>query len=458
MSNDWWESAELDATSGDPHQAVAPPPLPASPKKQSPSTPGSPTPPTISIPIINTFAAHASASTTQSGINSRNQNLTHPISESRSWPTASDYMAAMQNHSTVLTDRDLAHGRVKEGIFGLPAVATGQTAAVFRVDSDEIWAVRCLTMQGSSLSARYQALGECNALNQLPFLVHASWQENGIWLSGEVWPIVKMKWVVGQSLASWTESRLSAPNELEAMSEQIESVATRLWAAGIVHGDLQHGNIIVSDSGEIVLIDYDGVFLFEVGDPRTLTIDQPGEAGHPNYQHPHRIEAQIANAWTDTFSALVLSSSLLALAEDPTLWGRFHNGENLILTSRDFEMPRGTETWRSLEAIPSLENRLQMLDRLCRRDSLLEGTLDDLLAGNLDISGAPWQASSQLANAAPANINSLWNSHDAEHGRIPFLNKPYPPQSLIKKDSIDTFVFVILGILIAIIALVLLAQ
>ena len=55
-----------------------------------------------------------------------------------------------------------------------------------------------------------------------------------------------------------------------------------LSALNIAHGDLQHGNLLVTPSGEPKLIDYDGMFV-----PGLAKIGAC-EKGHVNYQSPTR--------------------------------------------------------------------------------------------------------------------------------------------------------------------------
>jgi hypothetical protein len=84
-----------------------------------------------------------------------------------------------------------------------------------------------------------------------------------------------------------------------------------------------------------------------------MGVGPPNEYGHPNYQHINRSDTD----WgpnVDTFSALVIALSLLALASDPSL-ARFMTGENLLFTKPDFEAPGSAEIWRLLAASPDAE-------------------------------------------------------------------------------------------------------
>src|SRR5207244_10707163 len=97
----------------------------------------------------------------------------------------------------------------------------------------------------------------------------------------------------------------------------------------LVHGDLQHGNIIVTPSA-VKLIDYDGMFV--------TALKRLGacETGLPSYQHPRRTQADYGIG-LDRFSLLVICTGLCAVAADPTLWDQFNTGDNILFTSADFK-------------------------------------------------------------------------------------------------------------------------
>jgi len=81
--------------------------------------------------------------------------------------------------------------------------------------------------------------------------------------------------------------------------------------AGIAHGDLQHGNIIMCNH-ELRLVDYDGMYV------PAMKNFMASELGHPNYQHPARAPHHFG-PYLDNFSAWVIYASIKALQVDPLL-------------------------------------------------------------------------------------------------------------------------------------------
>jgi hypothetical protein len=102
-----------------------------------------------------------------------------------------------------------------------------------------------------------------------------------------------------------------------------------LSVLGVAHGDLQHGNLLVTPGGELKLIDYDGMYV-----PGLAQLGAC-EIGHVNYQSP----ARTMSSWgpyLDNFSAWIIYASLIALAIDPGLWPILHNdGDEALIFHKD---------------------------------------------------------------------------------------------------------------------------
>ncbi len=98
-------------------------------------------------------------------------------------------------------------------------------------------------------------------------------------------------------------------------------------------GDLQHGNVMISRSGDPILIDYDGMYV------PGMPYQASNEVGHPNFQHPER-SGSFFNEKIDRFSSIVLYLSLHCLASEPSLWKKYHTGENLLFSRKDYQDPK----------------------------------------------------------------------------------------------------------------------
>jgi hypothetical protein len=239
--------------------------------------------------------------------------------------------------------------------------ASGQNAVVFLIETDDgRHAVRCFLTPPPAGAQRYDALARHLEQRSARGLTPARWLKAGIRVNDVTWPIVVMPWVEGRPLNVAVEDLLEDdPASLTDLARQLIDIVVGLQAAEIAHGDLQHGNIMVTADGTIALVDLDGVWV-----PK-ITVGAPTEFGHPNYQHPHRTPSHWGR-WVDSFPAALIELGLRALAADPSL-DRYLNGENLLFARADLADPDSSAVWSALAASPDpwVAERAALLRHLC---------------------------------------------------------------------------------------------
>ena len=252
---------------------------------------------------------------------------------SHSWPMPHDYMSAVQHPSQNFASSDLRVGGPVLNRRGLPQVEVGEFACVFKLRvGSRNFAIRCFLTPRSDRLRRYSLLSEYVRQASITMLANCEYFERGIRVGGKWFPIVKMDWVKGQTLDTFINNHLNDPLSLRRLASKWRRVMQALRQADIAHGDLQHGNVLVDDTGEVQLVDYDAMYI-----PKLRSAESP-EIGHPNYQHPQRSSLHY-DVTIDNFSAHVIYISILGIAMEPALWHDFYNENNLILTRKDFEEP-----------------------------------------------------------------------------------------------------------------------
>jgi hypothetical protein len=293
------------------------------------------------------------------------------------WPTATEYVAAVQDTARALPDPDLAALRLRPGLMGLPAAATGQNAIVFDADGpDGRTALRCFTSAPHRGGEVYRLLEGMDLPEQL---VPVRWRPDALEVGGARWPVVTMPWIAGDPLHRWVGDNMHRPARIAALADRWVEACRVMYASGVAHGDLQHGNVLVTADDELRFIDFDGVLLFNPATGRELT-GAPAEVGHPNYQHPQRIEDGFSSRFVDTFSALLIHTTLRALVTDPGLWAH-HRGENLVLAQADLFEPESSDALRRMRASddPVVMHGSDLLSRWCRTGVRANLTLGDVL-------------------------------------------------------------------------------
>ena len=223
--------------------------------------------------------------------------------------------------------------------------------------------------------AHWRALTEHFSVAPLPeCLVSWDYQAQGIWIRGAWRPLVKMPWVRGADIHSYIEKNLNDVAGTARLAEEWRTVVLRLKSESFVHGDIQHGNLLVEEGtgnprgvGGLRLIDYDS----------SLVAGQYGlplrERGHPSYQHPLVLtgKSMLGNPFLDRFPALVVYTALRVLAVAPEVWYRLDNGENLLFRREDFADPAQSRAFAVLtSALGKRPAERRLLDLL--RDALAQ--------------------------------------------------------------------------------------
>jgi hypothetical protein len=302
-----------------------------------------------------------------------------------SWPQATHYNAAIQHPQDCFADAELRQGSaVGDPFLGLPRPYAGNFADVYQVvcPTGQSWAVKCFTREVPDLRQRYQAISEHLERQKRPFTVEFRYLEEGIRVRGEWAPILKMRWVEGFTLNEFVRQQAGNAGVLERMARMWVRLAEEMRDAGLAHGDLQHGNVLMvpgrkDNSLALRLIDYDGMFV------PALAGNPPGEVGHPDYQHPQRLQSGGYDPGIDRFSLLVVYTALRALARDgPARWERYDNGDNLLFRKIDFSEPQKSKLMRELLQQPDEEVRILAARLVLAAQGPLEGVpfLPELVA------------------------------------------------------------------------------
>lgn len=262
------------------------------------------------------------------------------------FPSATAYMEALQDPASCFSDPELAAGAPALTPLGLPQALSGNVATVFRVNcsTGRSYAVRCFIRSFENEERRYSAIAAHLDRLAPTWRVGFELQPEGILVDGERWPMVKMEWSAGESLTSYLERNLWNSSAIAYLALRFATLAQELRDAGIAHGDLQHGNILVAPGGDLRLIDYDAMFV--------PGLDGLGsnERGHRNYQHPGRAQQDFGPD-LDHFPSWVIYTSLVAVATDPLLWGRLDGGDEcLIFRQDDLENPGTSPAFAALGA------------------------------------------------------------------------------------------------------------
>jgi hypothetical protein len=322
------------------------------------------------------------------------------------FPVAGDYYKAVQVPGRTFIVPKLQTAQFVWDSLG-PTLARGTSAVVFQAVVDgSPQAVRCYIRNDASSRDRYSALSTYLASHDLsPYVSGTIWLDSAIRVNKATWPVLQMGWIDGRTLNEYVDFLVAGSNvtALTTLAARWRDMVALLQNSSFGHGDLQHGNVLVDQEGQLRLVDFDGVWI-----PQLAGQSPPTEYGHPNYQRPGLREW---DRWLDTFSALVIYLSLVALSKDPGLWLALYNSKNLLFSRADFFAPYETQAWKQLAALrdPQLDELARRLKECCAADWVsdqsLEKTLDQQAPSPAP---SPWwkQQAPAPSPAAPTVISA----------------------------------------------------
>lgn len=319
-----------------------------------------------------------------------------------SFPSAEDYVKAVQHQESFTSDELRRAEFVVDRVWRVPKPAAGTSAVVFKalVDGEE-QALRFFIRPDVSNGDRYGAIQEHIAGRDLTSCVAVSrWFDDAIRINGRLWPVLRMEWVNGRPLNQHVESLVEQGDTaaIGALATEWRALVRRLQDSEFAHGDLQHGNVLVDRGGALRLVDFDCSWITRFhGQP------PPTETGHRNYQP----EGRPWGPWMDTFPGLLVYTSLVALSKNPLPWDVLNDDENMLFRREDFVPPHQTPAWWHMASI--------------RDDEL------DQLAGRLRECCVPgWSASTGLEDLLRPRERPWWE----RTGRDPAATPPPPPPPL----------------------------
>jgi hypothetical protein len=309
------------------------------------------------------------------------------------YPQIVEYHEAVQHPSQAFTDPELKQGAVAENNLGLPLVMSGGFALTYAVTTPRRkCAVRCFHREIPAIQQKYDAISKKLRSLTNGCFVHFDFQQSGINVRQQTFPIVRMDWVEGDTLGIWLDKHFDDPRALEKARTDFAAIARFLEQKGIAHGDIQNGNVMVAN-GDIKLIDYDGMFVPGM---------RPGngsETGHKHFQHPHRRVSDFGPKM-DRFSFIALDLSLKAVIADKSLYPKFREGgETVIFKANDFADPPNGEIFRRLSAMPKLKEEARRFAAICEAPLGAVPTLDEYLAGR-NVPAAKTEIKTQPSPAA----------------------------------------------------------
>lgn len=261
----------------------------------------------------------------------------------RRWPSRNEYDSAIANwHNTVL-DPEIRAGQLARddhSIFNYGGA--NLYVCIYRVSN---WMIRFFCTNPNhptpvDIQERYRAIAQfCNE-QRLSCLLPVTYVERGILIGNDVFPLVKMPFLLGYSpLGYFVSNNYQESEVMHQLCDAWLRMMHELEEAQVAHGDLDLTNVLVQEQGQrrltLKLIDYDNMWI-PANSGRSQT-----EFGHVHFQHPDFMppNPRPYSPLMDRFSAMSIYISLRTIAERPELYDEYGADEedHLLFTDYDYQ-------------------------------------------------------------------------------------------------------------------------
>lgn len=301
----------------------------------------------------------------------------------------------------------------------------GGKAVVYEIQTNpKKYALKCWIEDLGDLKIRYKAIDAYLKTVQLPYFVDFAYQEQGILVNGQRFPIIRMEWVDGISFKDFISNNINNQTSIRNFAEKFLEMVKILHQNNISHGDLQHGNIIVRKNGDLCLIDYDSLYVPQ------LSNATDNIKGLPGYQHPNRNKLSKLSPKADYFSEMVIYLSLLVLSENPNYWQQIQQEERLLFSEKDLIKPNSSKIFKELKNLsPEIVYFTQELEKFCQQSNIENLQPLENLVNNY--TGAKWSFVPPtnpipIVTSPVPVVNNPTNWGFTSNNSTP---SPYPPPS-----------------------------
>ena len=252
------------------------------------------------------------------------------------YPLISEYIESIKNSEdnfNVLSTLRPVYDEAGEIV-----MSSGNFAVVFKMkdeSSGKLYAVKCFLKEQEERDIAYQQITDELEYVSSNYLCSIKYFQKELFVDSTVssdteFPVLLMDWVEGVTLDKYVHQHISDKYALQLITYQFGNMAAWLMTQPFAHGDLKPDNILVSEDGALVLVDYDGMFV------PAMQGQKARELGSPDYRHPLRTE-DCFNEHIDDFPLALIGMSLKAIALDTSLLQNNAKSDSLLFSESDFQ-------------------------------------------------------------------------------------------------------------------------
>ena len=238
------------------------------------------------------------------------------------YPLLSEYIEAIKsaedNFDKLSNLRPVLDGN------GQPVMSSGNFAVVFKmkdVQAGKLHAVKCFLKEQEGRAEAYRLIAEELEYVSSTFLTPIKYLDKELFVDTNAsdeteFPVLLMDWIEGMALDKYIIFHKYDGYKLSCLVNSFFKLSKWLLQQPFAHGDLKPDNILVREDGNLVLVDYDGMFV-----PKMMG-QAPRELGTPNYRSPRVEKDNLRISFSkkiDDFAIIHILLSLRAYSLYPSL-------------------------------------------------------------------------------------------------------------------------------------------
>ena len=252
------------------------------------------------------------------------------------YPLISEYIESIKHSEDNFNE--LTNLRPVYDEAGEIVMSSGNFAVVFKMkdeSSGKLYAVKCFLREQEGRDIAYQQITDELEYVSSNYLCSIKYFQKELFVDSTVssdteFPVLLMDWAEGVTLDKYVHQHISDKYALQLITYQFCRMAAWLMSQPFAHGDLKPDNILVTEDGALVLVDYDGMFV------PAMQGQKARELGSPDYRHPLRTE-DCFNEHIDDFPLALIGMSLKAIALDTSLLQNNARSDSLLFSESDFQ-------------------------------------------------------------------------------------------------------------------------
>ena len=251
------------------------------------------------------------------------------------YPLLSEYVSAI-THANENLDQ-LKHLEVVQDEHGEPYRSSGAFAVVFKMRdprTGQLYALKCFTEEQEGRAEAYRKIEEELEVAGTTYFTSMRYYERELFVDSSVsseseFPVLLMDWVEGSTMELYIRKHYHDSYAMEMLCYRFCRLAAYLRSQPFAHGDVKPDNIMVSDTGTLTLIDYDGMFVPSMQGESSPTL------GTEEFRHPLRTP-ELFDATIDDFALASIALSLRAIALDSQLLDQYGAPDRLLFSASDY--------------------------------------------------------------------------------------------------------------------------